>query len=66
MANPDLTKNQLIINALEHMDVGMLDILLDDEKTYQCATKEVFLQKLSKLFKNFQQENDSFFSGPTG
>lgn len=59
MANPNLTKSQLIINALEQMDVGMLDILLDDEKTYQCATKEVFLKKLSKLFKNFQQENDS-------
>ena len=66
MANPNLTKSQLIINALEQMDVGMLDILLDDEKTYQCATKEVFLKKLSKLFKNFQQENDTFFVARPG
>jgi hypothetical protein len=41
------------------MDTEMLSIILDDSKTYQEATKEVFLEKLKDAFKKFKKENDT-------
>ena len=37
----------------------MLDLLLDDDKTYQDATKEAFLNRLSQSFSEFKDSNDT-------
>ena len=35
------------------MDLDMLDILLDENKTYQEAYKEIFIEKLEIVFSHF-------------
>ena len=39
-------KKDLILDSLQQMNLSMLEVLLDDDKTYQGATKEFFLQKI--------------------
>ena len=41
------------------MDIDMLALILDENKTYQEATKEVFLEKLNVVFEKFKKENDT-------
>ncbi|MBK9396920.1 MAG: hypothetical protein IPN55_06675 [Saprospiraceae bacterium] len=48
-------RKKRIIAAIEHMDIGMLDLLLNEESTYQDARKEVFLNKLNKVFFNLKK-----------
>jgi hypothetical protein len=35
-----------ILKYMSEMDIEMLSLILDENKTYQYATKEVFLEKL--------------------
>lgn len=44
---------------MSEMDAEMLSLILDDTKTYQEATKEVFIEKLKGAFKKFKKENDT-------
>ena len=44
---------------MSEMDAEMLSLILDDRKTYQEATKEVFIEKLKGAFKKFKKENDT-------
>ncbi len=53
------SKKKRIIAAIEHMDIGMLDLLLNEESTYQDARKEVFLNKLNKVFFNLKKDKDT-------
>jgi len=42
------------------MDIDMLELLLDDNKTYQEATKETFLKQLNKdVFEEFKENGDT-------
>ena len=36
------------------MDLDMLDILLDENKTYQDVYKEIFIEKLEIVFSHFK------------
>ncbi len=49
---------QAILQSLSNMDIGMLELILDDSRTYQDATKETFLQKLNEVFTKFKSGND--------
>ncbi len=53
------SKKQQIFNAFSKMDIGQLQILLDDNKTYQDATKETFLEKLQEIFIQFKKHEDT-------
>ena len=53
------TKLQLIIENLEKMDLSMLDVLLDENKTYQDARKEVFLKKIEEIFSKLKAKGDT-------
>jgi hypothetical protein len=37
-----------ILKYISEMDAEMLSLILDDNKTYQEATKEVFIEKLKQ------------------
>ena|GEM_PF-1938688 len=52
-------KKDLILESFQKMDITMLEALLDDDKTYQDATKEVFLEKLNKAFSQLQDSGDT-------
>jgi hypothetical protein len=55
------TKAEQILNAFVAMNISSLEILLDDSKTYQDATKEVFLEKLVALFLAHKKIGDDYF-----
>ncbi|MGL6269330.1 MAG: hypothetical protein ACRC2O_15460, partial [Chitinophagaceae bacterium] len=61
-----MTKKETIIHYFEKMDIRMLDILLDDTKTYQNASKDIFLEKLALAFKKFKNINDTFLTSYKG
>lgn len=59
------TKSGLIIEAFASMNSTALEILLDDAKTYQDASKEVFLEKVEELFLAHKNSGDAYlFSYP--
>jgi hypothetical protein len=59
------TKADQIIKAFASMNSTALEILLDDAKTYQDASKEVFLEKLEELFLAHKNSGDDYlFSYP--
>ena len=54
-----MTKKDTIIHYFSKMDIDMLELLLEDNKTYQEASKETFLKKLnSKVFNEFKENGD--------
>lgn len=46
-----MTKKQLIIKAFEQLDAGMLDVLLNDDMSYQDVPKQTFVNKLKDYFE---------------
>jgi hypothetical protein len=59
------TKAELIIEAFAAMNSTALEILLDDTKTYQDASKELFLERLEELFQAHKNSGDDYlFSYP--
>lgn len=52
-------KKPQIIQAISEMDILKLEELLDDNKTYQEATKQVFLEKLNEVFEKFKVKQDT-------
>ena len=47
-----------ILKYMSEMDIEMLSLILDENKTYQDATKDVFLKKLNGAFETFKNEKD--------
>jgi hypothetical protein len=41
------------------MDIEMLELLLNDNQTYQDARKDAFLEKLKHAFDTFKSTNDT-------
>jgi hypothetical protein len=50
----DLNKKEPIIKSFQNMDLDILDILLDENKTYQDVYKEIFIEKLEIVFSHFK------------
>ncbi len=59
-------KNELIIESFQKMDWDMLAVLLDNNKTYQNATKEVFLEKINVAFSELKENGDTFLLSHKG
>jgi hypothetical protein len=59
-------KEDLIVESFQKMDSTMLEILLDESRTYQDATKEVFLEKLNEAFSNLRDNGDTLLSSNKG
>lgn len=55
-----------VIKYFSEMDVEMLSIILDDNRTYQDATKVDFLNKVENLFKKFKNSGDTFLTPHLG
>lgn len=65
----DASRNEHIVKAFAEMNITALEIFLDDTKTYQDATKEVFLEKLEELFlahKNIGDDYLIYYPGKCG
>jgi hypothetical protein len=54
-----------ILKYFCEMNVEMLELVLDDSKTYQDVSKDLFLKKLDSLFERFKdRKDDSLISFP--
>jgi tetratricopeptide (TPR) repeat protein len=53
------SKKPLIIKAFSEMNISLLEVLLNDNRTYQDATKETFLEKMNVVFEQFKQSEDT-------
>jgi hypothetical protein len=49
-----------ILESFQKMDAWRIDDLLDDNKTYQEATKDAFIEKLEAVFLQFKKCGDTF------
>ena len=52
------THSDAVIHYIKHLDIDMIDTLLDDKLTYQDFTKPIFIQKLVFAFDDFLQAGD--------
>jgi tRNA(Ser,Leu) C12 N-acetylase TAN1 len=60
------SKKELIIKAISEMNVSLLEVLLDDNQTYQGATKETFIEKIDEVFEQFKKSKDTMLSPFSG
>lgn len=60
------TKKEWILEGFQKMNWNMLDVLLDENLTYQGAKKEVFLEKINDMFSEFKESGDTFLSTHQG
>lgn len=51
MDSPNITQKEAFLKYLQRMDIGMLELILDDSIIYFGVPKKVFLEKLSYIFK---------------
>jgi hypothetical protein len=47
-----------LINSISEMNSTALELILEDNVSYQDTTKSIFLQKLKEVFKDFQKEDN--------
>jgi len=52
------TQADAVIHYIKHLDIDMIDTLLDDQLTYQDLPKPIFMQKLGVAFDEFLQAGD--------
>lgn len=52
-------QREAFLYYMSKLDAEMVGLVLDDEKTYQDAQKEVFIEKLSNVFQKFSTEGDT-------
>ena len=58
-SNPNQTSQaDAIIHYVKHLDIDMLETLLDSKLTYQDFPKSTFIQKLNIAFDDFIQAGD--------
>ena len=55
-------KKETIVKAITEMDIVSLRLILDENLTYQDASKEMFLSKLKEIFDEFKISNDTLQS----
>jgi hypothetical protein len=54
-----LTPKETILKYICNMDTEMLSTVLDDNRTYQEATKSVFIGKLEDVFREYKSKGDT-------
>jgi hypothetical protein len=52
------TQSDAVIHYIKHLDIDMVETLLDGELTYQDFSKPIFIQKLGVAFDEFLQAGD--------
>jgi hypothetical protein len=52
-------QKEAVLYYLSKMDFEMVSLVLDEERTYSEATKDVFIEKLKEVFSYFSSEGDT-------
>lgn len=68
LSTPPTLHNHLeaVAYFISQMDIEMVDLLLDDNRTYQDIPKERFIEKLRTAFSKFQEEGDTILIAVPG
>ncbi len=66
MMTAQKTKKDWILEAVERMNIGMLDILLCDSRSYSDAPKDVFLERLAVVFEKFRRKGNTYLTRHAG
>src|ERR1035437_8476380 len=59
MDTATMTEKEACLYYMERMDIEMLDVILDDGRTYHNVDKGEFLKKLQDVFNDFKKAGDS-------
>ena len=51
-----------LVNAISEMDSKALELILEDNVSYQDTTKTIFLEKLNEVFKEFKKEDNKLIA----
>lgn len=51
-----------LVNAISEMDIKGLELILEDNVSYQDTTKTIFLEKLDEVFKEYKKEDDKLIA----
>lgn len=54
-----MTHKEAVLDCFKNMDAEMLYLLLDNNRTYQDATKEVFVDKVNQVFEKLKSKGDT-------
>jgi hypothetical protein len=56
---PPRNQRQAFLYYMSNLDIEMIELILDDHKTYQDASKAIFIKKLEEIFEEFQESGDT-------
>ena len=47
-----------LVNAISEMDIKALELILEDNVSYQDTTKSIFIEKLDEVFNKFKKKDN--------
>lgn len=56
------TQSDAVLHFLQHLDIEMIDSILESNRTYQDFEKNIFVQKLGYALDEFIQSGDTFLN----
>lgn len=56
------TQSDAVLHFLQHLDIEMIDSVLEPNRTYQDFEKNTFVQKLGYAFDEFIQSGDTYLN----
>lgn len=56
------TQSDAVLHFLQHMDIEMIDSILESNRTYQDFEKNTFVQKLGYALDEFIQSGDTYLN----
>jgi hypothetical protein len=60
------TQEDAVVYFIEQLDIDMVNTLLDNNRTYQDFSKDVFIQKLDEAFDVFLKSGDTCLTRSPG
>lgn len=51
-----------LVNAISEMDIKALELILEDNVSYQDTTKSIFIEKLDEVFREFKKEDEKLIA----
>lgn len=60
------TQAEAVIYYIQEMDMDMIDLILDNDRTYQHMPKSDFIEKLTNAMENFKQHKNDKLIGYAG
>jgi hypothetical protein len=60
------TQAEALVFYIQKMDIEMIDLILDNDKTYQDFPKHLFVEKLEDVFEQFQNSKETELIGYAG